>query len=134
MIEAYSENIVVPSGSAVPLNSTALQAGRSVVRDGAASFKLTRCGIYEVSCSATMTATAGGLMAIQLVKDQVPQPQSVAGTTAGDTTSSHAMSFNTLVRVPSQSCCAPSPVTIHVENIGVGATFDTIDVVVKKIA
>lgn len=133
MIEAYSENISVASGSAIPLETTALRSGREVVRDGSASFHFQCPGIYEVTCSATVTAEAGGLIAIQLIKDQVPQPQSVAGTTAGDTTSSHAMSFSTLVRVPAQRCCAQTPVNVYVKNIGVDANFDTIDVVVKRV-
>lgn len=134
MIEAYSENITVAADSAIPLETTALKAGCSVARNGSASFHFNRAGIYEVTCSATVTASAAGLIAIQLVKDQVPQPQSVAGTTAADTTSSHAMSFSTLVRVTPQNCCDSVPVNVFVKNIGVAAVFDTIDVVVKKVA
>ncbi len=132
MIEAYSENITVASNSSIPLNTTAFESGCTVVRDGASSFKFKCPGIYELECNATATASAGGLIAIQLVKDQIPQPQSVAGTTAGDTTSSHSMSFSTLINVES-NCCSASPVNVHVQNIGVDVVFDTIDVVVKRV-
>ena len=154
MIETYSKNIDVTESTAIPLNTIALMKGCTATKSGTTAIQLQRAGIYEVNVSATAklqalasaptsttdstaVAQAGdsNVIAIQLYKDNVTQPQAYSAVTASDTTSLHPLSFTTLVQVPTNNsqCCCSSPVTIDIVNQGADATYDTIDVVVTKI-
>ena len=153
MIETYSKNIDVTESTAIPLNTIALMKGCTATKSGTTSIQLQRAGIYEVNVSATAKlqtlesvptsttdstaaqATEPNVIAIQLYKDNVTQPQAYSAVTASDTTSLHPLSFTTLVQVPTNNsqCCCSSPVTIDIVNQCADATYDTIDVVVTKI-
>lgn len=153
MIETYSKNIDVTESTAIPLNTIALMKGCTATKSGTTSIQLQRAGIYEVNVSATAKlqalasaptsttdstaaqATEPNVIAIQLYKDNVTQPQAYSAVTASDTTSLHPLSFTTLIQVPTNNCqcCCSSPVTIDIVNQGADATYDTIDVVVTKI-
>lgn len=154
MIETYSKNIDVAESTAIPLNTIALMKGCTATKSGTTSIQLQRAGIYEVNVSATAKlqtlasapasttesaavaqADDSNVIAIQLYKDNVTQPQAYSAVTASDTTSLHPLSFTTLVQVPTNNsqCCCSSPVTIDIVNQCAAATYDTIDVVVTKI-
>ena len=153
MIETYSKNIDVAESTAIPLNTIALMKGCTATKSGTTAIQLQRAGIYEVNVSATAKlqtlesaptsttdstaaqATEPNVIAIQLYKDNVTQPQAYSAVTASDTTSLHPLSFTTLVQVPTNNsqCCCSSPVTIDIVNQCADATYDTIDVVVTKI-
>ena len=153
MIETYSKNIDVAESTAIPLNTIALMKGCTATKSGTTAIQLQRAGIYEVNVSATAKlqalasaptsttdstaaqATEPNVIAIQLYKDNVTQPQAYSAVTASDTTSLHPLSFTTLIQVPTNNsqCCCSSPVTIDIVNQGADATYDTIDVVVTKI-
>lgn len=154
MIETYSKNIDVAESTAIPLNTIAIMKGFTATKSGTTAIQLQRAGIYEVNVSATAklqtlesapasttgsTAVAqssdSNVIAIQLYKDNVTQPQAYSAVTASDTTSLHPLSFTTLIQVPTNNsqCCCSSPVTIDIVNQCADATYDTIDVVVTKI-
>ena len=153
MIETYSKNIDVTESTAIPLNTIALMKGCTATKSGTTAIQLQRAGIYEVNVSATAKlqalasapasttdstaaqATEPNVIAIQLYKDNIAQPQAYSAVTASNTTDLHPLSFSTLVQVPTNNsqCCCNSPVTIDVVNQGDGATYDTVDVVVTKI-
>ena len=153
MIETYSKNIDVAESTSIPLNTIALMKGCTATKSGTTAIQLHRAGIYEVNVSATAKlqalasaptsttdstptqATEPNVIAIQLYKDNVTQPQAYSAVTASNTTDLHPLSFSTLVQVPTNNsqCCCSSPVTIDVVNQGDGATYDTVDVVVTKI-
>lgn len=158
MIETYSKNIDVAESTAIPLNTIALMKGCTATKSGTTSIQLQRAGIYEVNVSATaklqtlasapasapasttdstavVKASDSNVIAIQLYKDNVVQPQAYSAVTASDITSLHPLSFTTLVQVPTNNsqCCCSSPVTIDIVNQCAAATYDTIDVVVTKI-
>lgn len=158
MIETYSKNIDVAESTAIPLNTIALMKGCTATKSGTTSIQLQRAGIYEVNISATaklqtlasapasapasttdstavVKASDSNVIAIQLYKDNVVQPQAYSAVTASDTTSLHPLSFTTLVQVPTNNsqCCCSSPVTVDIVNQCADATYDTIDVVVTKI-
>lgn len=159
MIETYSKNIDVAESTAIPLNTIALMKGCTATKSGTTSIQLQRAGIYEVNASATaklqtlasapassapasttesaavVQASDSNVIAIQLYKDNVTQPQAYSAVTASDTTSLHPLSFTTLVQVPTNNsqCCCSSPVTIDIVNQCAAATYDTVDVVVTKI-
>lgn len=124
MLEAYSLNIEVAADSAVPFNNVSLEKGCTVKLQSPATIALNKCGVYMVSCDASVTAST----TIQLYKDGVAQPQ--AQSTGG------TPSFITLVQVDKNNCncCCSSPVTLQVLNTGdAAATFTNINVAVTKV-
>jgi hypothetical protein len=136
MIETYSKNVSVLSGSRIPFNNINLEKGTSTIKQGTGSIQLNNCGVYKVCVTAVATADEAGVVSIQLEKDNVLQPQAVSSYTAADTTSLFTLSFTTLVQVPRNNCrsnCCIAPTVIDVNNAGVGATFETVDIVVDKI-
>lgn len=158
MIETYSKNVTVPSQTAIPLNTVAIHKGCTVTKSGTSAIQLQKAGVYEVAVSAVAklqslattttpttaddsntTATAlcndSNVIAIQLAKDNVLQPNAYSAVTASNTTALHPLNFVTLVQVPTNnsSCCCSSPVTIDIINECAAAIYDTVDVVVTKI-
>lgn len=155
MIEVYSKNVTVPETTAIPLNNVALLKGCTVMKSGTSSIQLQRAGVYEVNVSATAklnatiaqsnstttssdattVQTTSSIVAIQLAKDNVLQPQAYSAVTASNITALHSLNFSTLVQVPTNNseCCCSSPVTLDVINQGESAIYDAIDVVVTKL-
>lgn len=136
MLEVYSKNVAVASDAPVPLNNVALLKGTSSQLQGVSTIQLNKCGVYEISVSATAIATTAGEISIQLEKDDVLQPQAFAAETAADTTSSHSLGFTTLVQVTHNNncnCICATPTNIDIINTGVAVTFDSINVTVVRI-
>lgn len=133
-LETYSKNVTVAENTPIPLNNVALSKGCEVEKQGSATIQFNKCGAYRVTVNCTATAGEAGNLGIQLEKDGVLQPQAVSGITATETTSLRPMSFDTIVQVSRSNscCCCVSPVTISFINTGVGATYDSIDVVITK--
>ena len=125
MLEAYSTDIEVASGAAIPFNSTSLLKGCTATHPSPDTINLNKCGVYMVSVDASVEAAT----VIQLFKDGVEQPQ--AQSTAGT-----APSFQTLVQVDhNNSCCAcDSPVSLQVKNVSdAAATFTNCNICVTKV-
>ena len=136
MLEVYSKNIIAAAGSPIALNNVALYKGTSSQLQGVSTIQLNKCGIYEITVSATATANAAGEISIQLEKDDVLQPQAFAGTTAADTTSSHSLGFTTLVQVTHNNncnCVCSTPTNIEIINTGIETTFNSITVTVVRV-
>lgn len=135
MIETYSTNLSVAADSSVPLNSIALIKGFAVSKQSSAMIELNKCGLYRVNVSASAIAATAGDIKVQLKKDGTLIPQTLITATASDTTSSHALSFETLIQVNRNNgpCCCSSPTTIEIYNAGVGVTFNNIDVTVTRL-
>lgn len=135
MIEIYSKNVEVAANAAIPLNVTAVNKGTSIVNNGAATLQFNKCGLYKVSVSASGIAGEAGDITIQLYKNGVAQAPAVATETAADTTSTHNLSFTTIVQVGANNtnCPCSSPTLVTVINSGVAATFSTVDVVATKL-
>ena len=114
MLEAYSLNVEVAADTAIPFKNATIQKCRSAVLSGDSSIQLNECGVYEISCDATASAST----TIQLYKNGVPQSQAQStGTSLG---------FTTLVQVQTNNCNCPcsSPVVVQVLNTGdATATF-----------
>lgn len=140
MIECYSNNVTVGSGNAVPFNNTVIKKGCTVEKSGASVIQFNTRGIYSVDINASVKAESlgsgsSGLLSIQLYKNGVAQSQAVSSTTASDTTSTHALSFTTLVQVPEDNSCCPctSPTQCEILCTGIPAVIDNINVKVTKI-
>ena len=124
MLQAYSLNVTVPSGSGVPFNNVTLEKGCTAKLQSVNTIELNKCGVYMIEVDGS-SATAAS---IQLFKDGVALPQAQSTGTSPN--------FTTLVQVDrNNSCCAcDSPVTVQVKNVGTAsATFTDINVVVTKV-
>lgn len=135
MIEIYSKNVEVAANAAIPLNVTAINKGDSVTVNGSTTLQFNKCGLYKVSVSASGIASEAGDITIQLYKNGVTQSSALATETAADTTSTHNLSFDTIVQVGGNNtnCPCSSPTLVSIINDGVAATFSIVDVVVTKL-
>jgi len=136
MIEVYSTNVTAAAGAPIALNNVALLKGASTRLQGVSTIQINKCGIYEVTVSATATANSAGLLSIQLEKDGVLQSQALAATTAIDVVSEHSLGFTTLVQVTHDNCgncICSAPTNIDFINTGIDATYNHINVTVVRI-
>lgn len=136
MIQAYSNNITVDTAASVPFNSVALVKGCSVEQQNLTTFIFNRRGIYLVSVDATgnTTGTSGNIV-LQLYKNNIARPEaftSAASTAVADVKS---LSFETLVQVEDDNvpCCSKEPTMIQIQNTGVAAQFEHINIVITKL-
>ena len=117
MLETYSTNITVADNTAIPFNNVNISKGCTAILAGPATVQLNKCGVYMISCDASLAPTAAGEIGIQLSKNGILQPQAQSVST-GTADSYDALSFTTLVQVAENntcSCCT-SPTTIQVIN------------------
>ena len=124
MIQAYSQDITVTAMQAIPFNSVTLKKGCTVTQNGATTFALNKCGVYEVSCG----VSAGAAETIQLYKDGVAMPDAQRTGTSP--------SFTTLVQVDHNNnpCCAcDSPVTIQLISVTEGTLTDASITITKLV-
>lgn len=136
MLEVYSTNTTAAIGAPIALSNVSLLKGTSTQLQGVSSIQINKCGVYEVSVSATATADTAGAIIIQLRKDGVLQPQALTSTTAADITSQHALGFTTLVQVTHDNysnCICSTPTIIDFVNTGVETTYNHINVTVVRI-
>lgn len=123
MLEAYSIDVTVTENGAVPFNSVSLNKGCTAVLSSPSTIELNRCGVYEVSVSAS-SATA---QTIQLSKDGVLQPQAQSTGTSP--------SFVTLVQVPqNNTCCVCSAPTVLRVIASTAGTLTDANITVKRVA
>ena len=67
MIEAYSQNVTVPSESTIPFNNVSLLKGHTTTHPSVSSFDLNSCGIYMVSVDISSTADVTVVVVLVLV-------------------------------------------------------------------
>lgn len=122
MIQAYSQNITVNAMQAIPFNSVSIQKGCTATQNGATTFNLNKCGVYEVTCGVSAAATE----TIQLYKDGVPVAEARR--------TGNSPNFVTLVQVDhNNSCCAcDSPVIIQVVSV-TAATLADASITITKL-
>lgn len=134
MLEAYSKNVTIPANSSVPFRNVSLTKGNTSEMQGDATILFNKCGVYRVSFNASVVASAAGEISFQLFKNSMPQAQADVSETAADTTSIHALNFETLVQVPKSNseCPCSIPTIISVNNTGVDVSGD-VHIVVDKI-
>ena len=124
MIQAYSQNITVNAMQTIPFNSVSLQKGCTATQNGATTFDLNKCGVYEVSCGVSAAATE----TIQLYKDGVPVQEARR--------TGNSPNFVTLVQVDHDNCpcnACESPVTLQVMSV-TAATLADASIVITKLA
>lgn len=136
MIQAYSENITVPFGSAIPFNNVSKLKGCDQTLRSPGTVEIDRCGVYSVKVNGNIDAT--GEVTVQLYQDGVaiPEAQATMNLTAGTLTN---FSFDTLVTVDRNNtrCCCSSPTLLQVRVFDTPATdgtaaFDLANIVVTR--
>lgn len=136
MLDIYSNNVTVPEQSPIPFNSTNIDKGSGVVRQGTTTIQFNKCGVYKVDFHATAIAGSVGNISLQLRKNNILQPQTLVNETASDTTSSHALSFSTLIQVDHNNCkynMCSIPVIIDIFNNSESpVTFEAAEVVITS--
>ena len=132
MIEVYSDNVTVPTATAIPLENVGLKKGCSVVNTGTRTLQFNKPGIYRVDLDAdatSETATSGDII-VQLMLNGILKADAKSQETVASTTASHSLAFSTLVIVP---CNCQTPLIAVVQNVGVDAVYNHINVVVTKV-
>ena len=123
MIQAYSQNITVNAMQAIPFNSVSIQKGCTATQNGATTFNLNKCGVYEVTCGVSAAATE----TIQLYKDGVPVAEARR--------TGNSPNFTTLVQVNHNNnpCCAcDSPTSLQIMSV-TAATLADASIVITKL-
>lgn len=136
MIQAYSKNITVNSGVAIPFNTNYIDKGCADRQTSLTDFKLFKCGVYEVTVDASAATTdTSGNVALQLFKDGSPFPPGFTQAQSAAAADVESLSFSTFVQVKnSDSCrCCDAPTLLQLQNVGVTATFSQINITIKKL-
>lgn len=131
MIEVYSQNITVASGSAIPFNVVSLELGCSTRQNDATRVNLLKPGVYRIAFNADVVASEVDEVSVQLTRNGIAIPQAVATVTPTSTTAVNHLSIETLVRV-NDGCCCSMTTFVSVVNTGVEATFNNVNLVVTK--
>lgn len=134
MLEVYSDNLDVISGSSIPLNNISLQKGTTAVLSSNATIQLNKRGIYDVEVDGYGEAGVAGLITVQLMRNGVLQPQAISSVT-GATGEVDTFNFHTQVQVLSDNtcCCGTAPTLLQIINTGVDITGAHINVCVSKL-
>ena len=150
MVEYYSQNVVVAANTAIPFNNVSLQEGNYVTKSGTSTIQFNHCGVYRLDCHGSVsltnttsttgtgdsaaTSSASGVIAIELQKESVLQPQTICQISASGSNVT-PFAFSTLVQISSNntSCCCSAPTEVNIINTGAAATFAIVDVAVTKV-
>lgn len=134
MLEVYTINQTLTSGSAIPFNNVQIEKGKTAVLTAPSTISLNAAGVYMVAVDGEMIGTEAGDGTVQLSRGglSIAAAASTATLAAGSTV---PYAFTTLVQVPknnSPCCCASSPVNLQCVYTGPAATGN-INVCVTKI-
>ena len=135
MLQAYSSNITITAGSAIPFNNVIINKGCAEKLTAPATVELNKRGVYLIKVDGFGTGSAAGDEVIQLYVNGVAQPQAQSQftTASGDVSN---FSFNTLVQVSENNCncnCYTSPTVLQVRAEGTDLTEADANIVVTKL-
>lgn len=135
MLQAYSSNITITAGSAIPFNNVVISKGCAEKLTAPATVEIERRGVYIVKVDGFGTGSAAGDETIQLYVNGVAQPQAQCQFTTASGSISN-FSFNTLVQVSENNCncnCYTSPTVIQVRAEGDDLTEADANIIVAKL-
>ena len=64
MLDIYSNNVTVAEQSPIPFNSTNVDKGFGIVRQGTVTIQFNKCGVYKVDFNATAIAGTAGTITV----------------------------------------------------------------------
>ena len=135
MLQAYSTNITIVAGSAIPFNNVLIDKGCAEKLTAPATVELDKRGVYLVKVDGFGTGSAAGTEVIQLYVNGVAQPQAQSQFTTASADVAN-FSFNTLVQVSENNCpcnCYTSPTVLQVRAEGTDLTEADANIVVTKL-
>ena len=122
MLQAYSSNLTVTVGQAIPFNSLALKKGCTVELVTPTTLQFNKCGIYEVSCN----ISADAAVTVELQKSGTTEPQSIQEGTNPN--------ISTLVVVDRDNSCNPCVIPVTAQVIcNTAGTLSNVNIVVTKL-
>ena len=124
MLNAYSLNVTVPADTAIPLNNVRLDKGCDIRLVSPSTINLNRRGLYEVTVDAASAASTD----IALTQNGTIIPNTAFSGTG--------YSFTVPVQVSENNtyCCCTAPVVLQVVNpAAASATYDVVNVYIKKV-
>lgn len=137
MIQAYSENIVLTTPSAVPFNNVSKLKGCTTILTAPATFEFDRYGVYVAHVDASVSGA--GEVTLQLYQNGVALPEAQATVTLTADTLQN-VSFETLVTVAENNtrCCCTSPTLLQLRvtttaDAPIEVTFENVNMVVTKL-
>lgn len=136
MIQSYTQNVTVPSQTAIPFNNN-FTKGCTVQQTSPTTFQFNKKGLYLVQFDAVVSqsTTAGNVLA-ELFVNGTAQPRGTASTNVASATEASSMSFTAYVQVPyDNTCdCSVAPTTMQIVTNGtIGALFGQANVVITKL-
>lgn len=135
MLQAYSSNITIAAGSAIPFNNLIIDKGCAEKLTAPATVEINRRGVFLVKVDGFGTGSAAGTETIQLYVNGVAQPQAQTQftTAAADVAN---FEFNTLLQVSENNCqcnCYSSPTVLQVRAEGTDLTDADINIIVTQL-
>ena len=135
MLQAYSSNITITAGSAIPFNNVIIDKGCAEKLTAPATIEIDKRGVYMVKVDGFGVGGAADEETIQLYINGVAQPQAQSQFTiaAGDTSN---FGFATLIQVSENNCpcnCYSSPTVLQVRAEGSDLTEANINIVVTRL-
>lgn len=102
--------------------------------EGTGEFVLNKPGYYYVSFNANgSTSGTVGNMTVQLFNNGVAVPGAVATSYSGAVDQNENLSFSTIIRVLPSCRIVDNSVTLTVQNTGVEAVFNSLNIVITKL-
>lgn len=138
-LSAYSTNLtglVVPA--TIPFNNILSQSGNSNCNcgdnfsAGGTNVSLNKPGTYRVTVNADILGTAAGIVALQLLNNNVAVPGALASvTTAAGTT--YNAGFSTIIKVNRSCACQNNNANLQVQLQTTTATLSNVNITVQRI-
>lgn len=135
MLQAYSSNITIAAGSAIPFNNLIIDKGCAEKLTAPATVEINRRGVFLVKVDGFGTGSAAGTETIQLYVNGVAQPQAQTQFTTAAANVAN-FEFNTLLQVSENNCqcnCYSSPTVLQVRAEGTDLTDADINIIVTQL-
>ena len=135
MLQAYSSNVTITAGSAIPFNNVIIDKGCAEKLTAPATVEIETRGVYLVKVNGFGTGSAASDETIQLYVNGVAQPQAQSQftTVSGDVSN---FSFCSLVQVTENNCscnCYSSPTVLQVRAEGSDLTDGYANIIITKL-
>ena len=135
MLQAYSSNITITAGSAIPFNNVFVDKGYAEKLTAPATIELEKRGVYMVEVNGFGTGSAVGDEIIQLYVNGIAQPQAQSQftTATGDLSN---FNFSSLIQVSGNNCNCnsySSPTVLQVRAEGSDLTDGYANIIVTKL-
>ena len=99
MLQAYSSNLTVAANTTYSFNNVSLDKGCAEALIAPSTIQLNKQGVYLVEMDGFATPEAATEVSVQLLVNNVPQPQAISSFVPASITDTRTFGFKTFVRV-----------------------------------